>query len=481
MTKKLINNKCLYLAIAYVIFFTCGCKKIIQIDAPVTTITSDQVFSTNEQAASALAGIYFRMVNSNVLFLCSGATSVYCGMSSDELISYDQVASDGFVLFQKNNLSSLTGIVGDAFWTQSYSYIYGANAVIEGLQSSKSVSDSVKIRLTGEAKFIRAFCYFYLINLFGDVPLTLTVDFNKTALLPRTPVESVYKQIINDLIDAQNALPIDYSAQLGERVVPIKWAASALLARVYLYHNEWENSEVQASAVIEHTELFNLATLDEVFSKNSSEAIWQLQPNPSVAPFNITTEGNILIPIDSTYSPFAYFPDYFLNSFEPNDERKNKWIKSFNFDDGSGTTITYYYPFKYNQGPLEQIPGGNITQYYMVLRLAEQYLIRAEARAKQNKLTDAIEDLNFIRHRANLPGLSPTLAQEQVVSQVEHERKVELFVEWGHRWLDLKRTGKSDAVLGPIKGGDWNNTDVLYPIPLNEIRTDPNLTQNKGY
>jgi len=458
-----------------------GCKKIIEIDAPVTTITSNQVFSNNEQAMSALAGIYTRMINSNALFLCSGAPSVYCGMSADELISYDQIPSDGFVLFQKNNLSSLTGIVTDAFWTQGYSYIYGANAVIEGLQSSKNVTDSIKSRLSGEAKFIRAFCYFYLVNLFGDVPLSLTVDFNKTSLLTRTPIETIYKQIIKDLTDAQNDLPSDFLAQQGERIVPTKWAATALLARVYLFQNEWQNAETQASDIINRNDLFTLTSLDNVFSRYSPEAIWQLKQNSSISPFNITPEGNILIPIDSTYPPFAYFPDYFLNSFEQNDERKNKWIKSINFDDGSGTTVTYYFPFKYNQGPLDQIPDGNITQYYMVLRLAEQYLIRAEAEAKLNKLSEAIQDINFIRQRANLLDLPLTLTQEEIISQIEHERQVELFVEWGHRWLDLKRTNRANAVLAAIKGSNWNASDVLYPIPLNEIKTDPNLTQNDGY
>lgn len=117
----------------------------------------------------------------------------------------------------------------------------------------------------------------------------------------------------------------------------------------------------------------------------------------------------------------------------------------------------------------------------MVMRLAEQYLIRAEARIQQGKLDDGRNDLDAIRHRAGLPNLSTSLTQPALLLAVEQERKVELFAEWGHRWFDLKRTKRADAVLGPIKGANWQSTDTLYPIPSDAIRTNANLTQNEGY
>jgi hypothetical protein len=136
---------------------------------------------------------------------------------------------------------------------------------------------------------------------------------------------------------------------------------------------------------------------------------------------------------------------------------------------------TYYYPYKY-----KIVSNATISEYSMVLRLAEQYLIRAEARV-QNNLPGAIGDLNVLRARASLPALSTTLSPAQVTTAIEHERQVELFTEFGHRWLDLKRTGRADAVLGQLKGANWQPTDVLYPLPLTEIQTNQNLTQNPGY
>ena len=116
----------------------------------------------------------------------------------------------------------------------------------------------------------------------------------------------------------------------------------------------------------------------------------------------------------------------------------------------------------------------------MILRLAEQYLIRAEARAQQGNLTGAIGDLNIIRERAGLPDLSTALTQDKVIAAVMQERRIELVSEWGQRWLDLKRTGQVDSVLSKIKP-TWKINGQLYPIPQSELTNDPNLVQNPGY
>jgi len=126
-----------------------------------------------------------------------------------------------------------------------------------------------------------------------------------------------------------------------------------------------------------------------------------------------------------------------------------------------------------------------MTEYTMVLRLAEQYLIRAEARAQQNNLSAAQSDLNVIRTRA---ALSPTTANTQstLLTAILHERQVELFSEWGHRWFDIKRTGNVDAVMGnggacAAKGGVWNTNWQLYPIIQLQLQLNPALVQNSGY
>ena len=118
-----------------------------------------------------------------------------------------------------------------------------------------------------------------------------------------------------------------------------------------------------------------------------------------------------------------------------------------------------------------------------MFRLAEQYLIRAEARAQQNNISGAQADLNAIRTRAGLANVTAT-TQTGLVTAIYHERQIELFTEFGHRWFDLKRTGQLDAVMGiaaPQKGGTWASYKALIPIPASEISINPHLTQNPGY
>src|SRR5699024_9452423 len=126
---------------------------------------------------------------------------------------------------------------------------------------------------------------------------------------------------------------------------------------------------------------------------------------------------------------------------------------------------------------------GEISEFSMVMRLAEQYLIRSEARTQLGKLTGAIADLDKIRKRANLDliiNLKPSIDKGTLLDSIQVERQRELFSEWGHRWLDLKRTGTVSEVLS-TKKSFWEDTDALYPIPEEERSKNPNLTQNIGY
>ena len=165
--------------------------------------------------------------------------------------------------------------------------------------------------------------------------------------------------------------------------------------------------------------------------------------------------------------------DDLINAFEAGDERSTNWVGRF-----TDVTGTWYYPFKYKvQDGNQAVP---ITEALTLLRLAEQFLIRAEARTQQGNFTGAQEDLNMIRNRA---GLANTTANDQssLLMAIEHERRVELFTESNHRWFDLKRTRRADAVLGGIKS-NWQPTDVLYPIPQSDFDKNSNLKpQNPGY
>jgi hypothetical protein len=401
--------------------------------------------------------------------------SVIAGLTADELIGYP-VGNSIVMEAYPNALISTDAPFWDRIYVQC---IYPSNAAIEGISKSTTLTQSVQQQLLGEAKFMRALAYFYLVNFFGDIPLITTTDFSKNQLAFRNAQAEVYNQIISDLKNAQILLSPNYlDATLlnttTERVRPTQWAATALLARVYLYTHDWINAEKQSSTIISNTTQYKLvSSLNGVFIKNSTEAIWQLQP---VISGRNTEDGNafILSSIPTSANPVS-LSSSLLNSFELNDARKTNWINSYT----SGTQI-FYFPYKYKIKTSTSTP----SEYLMVLRLAEQYLIRAEAENDQGNMASAIADLNTIRNRAGLANYSGLMDQNSVQAAIQHERQVELFTEWGHRWLDLKRTQKIDSVMtivSPQKGGTWKSSSQLFPLPLQPLQYDHNLTQNPGY
>jgi hypothetical protein len=468
-----IKNIVFYLSLTSIL---CGvsCKKLVQVPPPINSITTSEVFSTDGQATSAMAGIYYNMINAGYNAF-SGEMTIYPGASADELDFFSNDA--GNIQFQDNTL--LNGnytVLG--LWVTSYSTIYACNSVIEGLESTTTVDDSTKSELTAEAEFIRAYANFYLVNLFGDPALVTTINYQKTELSPNSNSAAVYALIVSDLKDAISKLAADYSAGKGQRIVPNKWAAVGLLARVYLYMGDWSDAGKQATNVINNTGLYSLSPLSgtsEVFSVNSSEAIWQLQQSNATNTYNAVPEGYYIIPGTSTSEPLSiYLTTSLLNAFEKGDQRRLTWVDSTNY-----YGVTYYYPYKYKISNVQATYNGSYTQYYMMLRLSEQYLIRAEAEARLNDLANATNDLNAIRNRAGLPNTT-AVDQSSLLAAIAHENQIEFFAEWGHRWLDLKRTGLAISVLKPLKP-KLTPDGLLYPIPFSEITADPNLKQNPGY
>ena len=443
-----------------------SCKKFLQIDPPISSLEQRVVFKNDGQATSAVIGMYSNM---NAGYASGSRISVtnYAGLSADDMIGYNT-----FLPFYENQLSpDLSNIT--TLYSSMYKTIYTSNTIIEGLEESTGVTPAVKAQLEGEAYFIRAFATFYLVNIFGPVPLQLTSDFRVTQLASRAPVDIIYKQIILDLKTAERLL-IDSYPSPG-RVRPNRSVAQALLARTYLYINDWENAEKYSTLIIDKKSTYNLVGFDAVFLSNSQEAIWQLMP---VAGTN-APDGSTFIPtLTAVPDVVSLRPDFVLNTFETSDKRLSSWVKSYTLG-----SITYYYPFKY------KIKSASIaSEYSTVFRLAELYLIRAEARINRDDIINGINDVNQIRLRplgngsnANVLNILPTnMSKVNALLAVEKERRNELFSEWGHRWFDLKRTSRADIVLGVSKSF-WQPTDKLYPIPTNELNRNLNIKQNEGY
>ncbi|TXJ28993.1 MAG: RagB/SusD family nutrient uptake outer membrane protein [Chitinophagaceae bacterium] len=447
-----------------------GCKKSVQVKPAPDLVITGSVFASEKTALSAVSGVYASLRSNNSDML-NGGLSLYTGLAADELSPSSSSATP--MAFYQNQLLPTTSTVNTTFYTSCYKNIYNINAILDGLAKSANISESIKKQFAGEMKTIRALRYFYLLNIFGDVPLITSIDYNINAVLPREKKSIVYQKIIDDLITAKKDLADNYPSTGKARIN--KAVATALLSRIYLFTEQWDKAETEATSIIDSEKytLLPATQIASVFLKDSPESIWEiLSPNE----FSPPGDGVIFNPSSAAVRPPYFLTPTLLNAFEPADARRTNgnWVDS----NKVGTTI-YYYPKKYRQKNLAA--NGTLIENLVALRLAEQYLIRAEARAHLNvNLPGAINDLDKIRTRAGLPG-SSAQTQDEILAAIAKEWRIEFFAESGHRWLNLKRTGKADQVLSIIKGATWQPTDALFPIPEKEISYNPNLVQNPGY
>jgi tetratricopeptide (TPR) repeat protein len=454
-----------------------GCNKLLDAGSPADKVITSQVYKSDSLAKAALIGIYYKMMETFGPF--NGYMSRYAGLSCDDLSNGTSVQAQDQPFL--SNMIPVNDQTVWYIWTNTYSYVYQCNDIVEGLTHANSITPALRDQLLGEAYFLRAFSYFYLVNLFGKVPLVLTTDYTKSTRTPRSPVSDVYVQMTNDLNEAQNLLTNSYVTTPEfptARVRVNRLAVKAMLARIYLYLGQWDNAAAAATEVIE-SGIYQLETdLAQTFRHNSREAILQFMP--VLAAYN-TAEGGMFVPINPNGRPPIILSDTIIKSMEPGDKRKASWVRKVT---SGGKEYNSPYKYKLNSA----IPR---EEYNMVLRLAEQYCIRAEARAMLDQLPEAVNDLNVMRKRAGLPDLATITTQAQALVAVEQERRVELFGEWGHRWFDLIRWPASrpthpderriDEVMRALRPATWKTTAALWPVPSDELVRNAALTQNDGY
>lgn len=430
------------------LLFALGCNKMLDVKTPPNVLYPTAVFTDSANVKSAVLGLYGGMEGTNSYnFLLTVLNSLYA----------DETTSLNYPTYLTNTVSPADTYL-DNMWSDNYALINRANSLMEGVQSSTALAATTKQQAIGEALFLRAYFYFNLVNIYGNIPLIITTNTSANATAPQVASSAIYTQMIADLKQAIAYLPANYTVSGNLRTRASKFAAIALLAKVYLYNQDWADADTQASLLISNS-LFSLPALNTVFLSSSTEAIFQLDN---------TTTGYAAIA--GSFVPTAgVVPSYqlqtaLLNAFETGDQRKTNW---------TATSAGYYYPAKY------KITTTGGKEFLTIFRLAEMYLIRAEARTHEANISGAQSDLNAVRSRA---GLGNTTAADAATLQlaIEQERRVELFCEWGNRFFDLKRTGRADAVLGTEKTA-WKSTDINYPIPTIEISSNDNLKQNAGY
>src|SRR5690606_36511578 len=265
-----------------------SCEDFVDIDSPNFQMVTEDVYSKEKTTIAAVEGIY------NQLYVANFSTygvSVLGAMSGDLVLA----RTDTYLPFDQHELFSINttdASFNQNIWSSAYNMIYMVNRALEGLENA-NINDELRQNLRGQVLYIRAFTYFYLTNLYGDVPLLLTSDYEGNAVAPRSSIEEVWLQIESDLDEATVLLDKQTDYNEGERYYVNRSVVEAFRARVYLYREDWSNAEIFSSKVINRSDLYGLETsLEDVFLSNSKEAIWQIAPDGV----------NNLVPREATYS-----------------------------------------------------------------------------------------------------------------------------------------------------------------------------------
>ncbi|GAC1586795.1 MAG: RagB/SusD family nutrient uptake outer membrane protein [Ginsengibacter sp.] len=439
-----MKNKLLIILTLFIAATACNKKLDI---TPTQSIDEVNALNSNSGVLTALNGAYANL----------GAAAFYGG----DVFLYSDLLGDAGELKWSGTFQGLTQIYNKAIpknngfvtttWLQGYRVINDVNNVLSALPV---VDATAKDRVEGEAKFIRGSVYFDLVRLFAKayndgtpasnpgVPLVLTPTRGITAdnNVKRNTVEEVYKQVIKDLSDAEAKLPAVTS------VYATKNAAAAMLARVYLQKADYLAAEQAANRVIQSGQFKLATTFAGAFNPaNTVEDIFAMQVS--------TTQG-----VNDFYTFYSAsgrgdidIKAAHLAMYEAGDARR-----AFFYVSGGSV-----YTSKHNNR------FGNVR----ILRLAEMYLIRAEANFRLGTADGdtPLNDINRIRARAALPPLVVV-----TLADILKERKLELAFE-GQTLNDVKRL-QGNVTLIP-----WNSPKLIFPIPDREIIANPNLTQNEGY
>jgi hypothetical protein len=418
-----------------------------------------------------------------------------------------------------------------AKWTQNYTIISRANQLLAALEGAP-VSDDVKSLTSAEVKFLRAYAYCDLITYFGDVPLILDVQTLSEAYVTRTPKSDVLTAILSDLDDAASALPSSYSSADVGRVT--KGAALAYKAKILLYNEKWDDAAAAAKAVMDLGAYTLFADYEGLFleeNENNSEVIFDIQyikstqsqpwPTAALSLSNWPT-ANVTAAMINSYYMTNGLPITDVNSgYDDQDPYTNRdprlaasvvlpgsQMGSHTFIPANDQVPCGARPRKY--ADLGSTNINNCSINTILMRMADVYLMRAEALIESGSTDQGIYDLiNAVRARANMPKVEDVegtgLSQSQLRDIVRHERRVEFYNE-GTRYADMLRW-KDESLVHDVYGYDKSKlsdpTDAstwvfeqikiesrsfdaskgwLWPVPQADIQINKNLLPNNpGY
>jgi hypothetical protein len=428
-----------------------SCTKMLDIQ-PTASISAEEAIKDKTGVDKAITGAYYSLHdagnygrNQVIVEDLAADNLAWTGTTRD----YQQIG---------DNLISSDNAIIDGIWTSNYDCINRVNNVLVRLADIEMTAEERSL-YAGDGLFLRALSHYNLLCYFGGIPIKTqpTLDLS-TINQARNSVVDVYIQIIVDLSIAEQILPKTRSVGRASA-----YSAKALLARVYLSAFQYSNDPAMAdSAIIKAGEViskggYTLApAFTDLYNGNTTESIFEVIFDAQ----NYNRLAQYFFPVSLTGRYEVSPPAAFVQSFQATDTVR--FVSSITFDEKN---LPYGIKYKdYTSG----------TDRVYVLRLAEMYMIRAEAKAYSNGNIEEIRnDINILRTRAGLPATVATTYDELKLA-IESERRHEFAFE-SQRWSDLVRTKRATTVLG------IDEKYTLFPIPLSEMQTNTLMKQNPGY
>lgn len=428
-----------------------SCAKVLDVE-PTASVSVAEAIKDKAGVERAIIGSYTALQYAGLY----GRNRVIVGDLAADNLTWTGTTFEYLQI--ENNLINADNAILEGAWSSAYDGLNRVNNMLNAMQGIDELTSADRNKFEGEALFLRAFFHYNLLTYYGAIPLKTTPTLDITNIdQARNPLDQVYDQIITDLISAETKLPAVMPSGRANAS-----AASALLARVYLtrFHATGNASDAtlaveKATQLIGQTSYALSSDYVNLYTGTTSEVIFEIvfdaQNKNRLAEYFFTRKlaGRYEI------APSANL----IQSYEPGDQRLAASIDT----DSEGKV----YCIKY-----EQLSAG--SDAVIVLRLAEQYLIKAEALAYTNGDIQTIQDnIDAIRTRAGL-GQTNASTYDALKLAIENERRLEFAFE-GHRWFDLVRTKRAAGLLG------IDEKYTLFPIPLSEMQTNKLMIQNDGY
>ena len=487
-----------------------SCKKFLE-EKPKNILNPGTFFGSDAAAKQAVTGIY-ALYHGNALHGKVGMDRFYEN-GADTIgpnRAFDQVEPIQSYIITEGNMDSISqGGGAPQTWQDLYGSIQNANIILANIENNDKISADAKKQFGGEALFFRAYSYYHLTNIWGDVPFfkdALSVEEIRT--LGRTSREQIREEILTDLQQAQDQLPDSYSGNEVGRVS--KWAAATVMVKIYLWQKKWQEARDKAVEIINespHVLLDNYADVFDPANEYNAEIIWAMDwvkdvnstdwpdhftPRLQDEPLQGDQRNALSAALSARNEGFTGYglaiplPDL-VNKFPKDDLRRASNIVT-NY---LGFDLHFpYFPKLWSLNQLDS-PRGNHGENKKIFRLSDVYLMAAEAENELNGPAAAYAYINKVRERAYDPHQPLSgLSQQQFRQAIYDERKWELAGE-NHRRMDLIRWGilletvasTEYRIYDPAKNITAKN--VLLPIPATELQLNPNLLTddptNNGY